>query len=213
MEATGRTTVNLLAKLQEVPDPRGRKGRRYPLAGILGMLLLAALNGESSLRGMVVWGAEHWGEIANALRCVNRAAPVYGSVWEVMARLSPSTLEAVFAAWLQAEVLAEAEAMAIDGKHLRGSKRRESGLPALQVVTAAAQGLGVVLGQSAGAETDSLGATLALLQRLPLAGQVVTMDAGLLHQDVATTILEKGGPIWGRSKETTARSQKLSPTG
>jgi hypothetical protein len=120
---------------------------------------------------------------------------VYGTVWGLMARLSPSALEAVFKVWLQSEILAGAQATAIDGKHLRGSKRREGGLAALQVVTAAAQGLGVVLGQSAGAETDSIGATLALLQRLPLAGQVVTMDAGLLHQEVATTILEKGGPI------------------
>lgn len=195
MATTGNATVNLLAKLAEVPDPRSRKGRRYPLAGILGMLLLAALNGESSLRGMVVWGTAHWGEIAGQLGCVNRTAPVYGTVWGLMARLSPSALETVFKAWLQSEIFGGAQATAIDGKHLRGSKRRESGLPALQVVTAAAQGLGVVLGQSAGAETDSIGATLALLQHLPLAGQVVTMDAGLLHQDVATTILEKGGPI------------------
>jgi hypothetical protein len=213
MATTEDATVNLLAKLKEVPDPRGRKGRRYPLAGILGMLLLAALNGESSLRGMVVWGTEHWRDIAGPLGCVNRSAPVYGAVWDVMARLAPSALETVFTAWLQSEILAGTEATTIDGKHLRGSKRRESGVPALQVVTAAAQGLGVVLGQSAGAETDSIGATLDLLQRLPLAGQVVTMDAGLLHQDVATTILEKGGPIWDRSKGTTARSPKPSTTG
>lgn len=195
MATTGNTTVNLLAKLRDVPDPRGRKGRRYPLAGILGMLLLGALNGESSLRGMVIWGTEHWREIAGPLGFVNRSAPVYGTVWEVLARLSPAALEAIFVVWLQSAVLAETEATTIDGKHLRGSKRRESELPALQVVTAAAQGLGIVLGQSAGAETDSIGATLELLRRLPLAGQVVTMDAGLLHQDVATTILEKGGPI------------------
>ncbi len=116
-------------------------------------------------------------------------------MWEALARLSTSALEAIFVEWLQSAVLTETEATAIDGKHLRGSKRRESKLPALQVVTVAAQGLGIVLAQSAGAETDSIGATLKLVQRLSLAGQVVTMDAGLLHQDVTTTILEKGGPI------------------
>ena len=53
------TTINLLAKLQEVPDVRRRQGRLYPLASVLGMLILAALNGESSLRGMLGWGERH----------------------------------------------------------------------------------------------------------------------------------------------------------
>jgi hypothetical protein len=66
-------------------------------------------------------------------------------VWGGLARLSPSALETVFTVWLQSEVLAEVEATTIGDKDLRGSKRRESRLPALQVVTAAAQGLGIVL--------------------------------------------------------------------
>lgn len=205
MEATDETTINLLAKLREVPDPRGRQGRRYPLAGILAMLLVATLNGESSLRGMVNWSAEHWAELAGPLGFVNRTAPVYGAVWELLARLPESTLEAVLELWLHSEVQAAAEAITVDGKHLRGSKRRESQLPALQVITAAAQGVGIVLGQSAGAEKNAIAATIALLERLPLTGRVVTMDAGLVHQDVTATILEKGGPMWDRSRATTAR--------
>ena len=63
METTGSTTVNLLAELQTVPDPRGRKGRRYPLAGILRMLLLAALR---MLLCMITWPTE----MAEGLRCV-----------------------------------------------------------------------------------------------------------------------------------------------
>jgi hypothetical protein len=87
------------------------------------------------------------------------------------------------------------EAVDMDGKYLRGSKRRGSKLPALQVVIAAAQGIGVVLGQAGEAEVNSITAAVELLQRLPLAGKVVTLDAGLLHREVTETILEKGGPI------------------
>ena len=115
-------------------------------------------------------------------------------------------------------MLAEVEATTIDGKYLRGSKRRESGLPALQAVTAVAQGLGVVLGQSAGAETDSIGATLELLQRLPLTGQVVTMDAGLLHQDVATgsTTFNRGQvshSAWRTKKALEGRPRRFGSWG
>lgn len=43
--------------IAQVPDPRSRQGRMYPLAAILGMLLIGALEGEGSLRGM--WMRRH----------------------------------------------------------------------------------------------------------------------------------------------------------
>ncbi|MGQ9502874.1 MAG: hypothetical protein ACUVSF_11730 [Anaerolineae bacterium] len=46
---------SLLRQLKRIPDRRSRRGRIYPLAGVLGMLL-AAINGESSLREMWMWG-------------------------------------------------------------------------------------------------------------------------------------------------------------
>jgi hypothetical protein len=38
---------SLLGRLQTLPDPRRRQGRHYPLASLLGLLILAALHGES----------------------------------------------------------------------------------------------------------------------------------------------------------------------
>jgi hypothetical protein len=39
---------------------------------------------------------------------------------------------------------------------------------------------------------DWVAATLEMLNTLPLAGKVVTMDAGLLHRSVAQTVVKKG---------------------
>jgi hypothetical protein len=198
MEAAGESSINLLAQLEKVTDPRRREGKVYPLASLLGMLILAALNGESSLRGMVGWGCAHWLQLVKPLHFkLGSSAPVYSTVWTVLSQLAPAELEGVLGAWTTAEVMTNTEAVDIDGKYLRGSKRRGSQLPALQVVTAAAQGIGVVLGQAEDAEVNSITAAVALLERLPLADKVVTTDAGLLHQEVTETILEKGGPIWG----------------
>jgi hypothetical protein len=206
MEVSTVTTINLLAKLQEVPDVRRREGRLYPLASVLGMLILAALNGESSLRGMLVWGTRHWGQFARRLGFkVGTDAPVYGTVWRILHLLPPSALESVLGAWVATSAVEDEGAVALDGKQLRGSKRRESELPALHVVTAAAQGLGVVLGQAFAEQQDDVTATLALLERIPIQGKVVTLDAGLLTRDVAQTILEKGGPTWGYSRGITAK--------
>ena len=200
------TTINLLAKLQEVPDVRRRQGRLYPLASVLGMLILAALNGESSLRGMLGWGERHWQELARPLGFKGgTSAPVYGTVWRILHLLPLAALESVLGAWLATGEVKDEAALALDGKQLRGSKRRESSLPALQVVTAAAQGLGVVLGQELAEHQDDVAALLALLERLPIQGKVVTLDAGLLTREVAQTILEKGGPIWGCSRGITGK--------
>ena len=50
---------SLLEVLGSVPDPRGRQGRRYPIGSLLAVLILAAMNGESSLRGMWLWARAH----------------------------------------------------------------------------------------------------------------------------------------------------------
>src|SRR5262245_57445874 len=42
---------SLLGALATVPDPRRRKGRRYPQPTLLGLVLLGMLHGHDSLRG------------------------------------------------------------------------------------------------------------------------------------------------------------------
>ncbi len=196
METSRVTTINLLTKLQEVPDVRRRQAKLYPLASVLGMLILAALNGEHSLRGMVEWGKCHWRKIARPLGFkIGNSAPVYGTVWRILSLIPPGALESVLAAWLKTEAVQEETAIAVDGKQLRGSKRRESELPAMQVVTAAAQGIGLVLGQELSAQQDDVGAMIELLKRIPLEGKVITVDAGLLNREFTQVVLEKGGPI------------------
>ena len=58
MQAADRRR-SLLEVLGSVPDPRGRQGRRYPIGSLLAVLILAAMNGEFSLRGMWLWARAH----------------------------------------------------------------------------------------------------------------------------------------------------------
>ncbi len=44
---------NLLAALQDVPDPRRRQGKRYPLAYLLLFTILGLLSGARSYRGLI----------------------------------------------------------------------------------------------------------------------------------------------------------------
>jgi len=194
-EGNALAGASLLEVLRSVPDPRRREGLVYPLHSLLAMLILASVHGQSSLRGMLIWAQAHWSLLVKELGFKpTRKAPVYGGVWRVLHALDTSALERELRRWSAGLGTAD-QGVSLDGKQLRGSKRH--GLPALQVVSAAAHEVGVVVGQAVVAEGDVLEAAVAVLQGIPLEGKVVTMDAGLLQKRVVDTVLEKGGPVWG----------------
>lgn len=187
---------SLRACLSTILDPRRRQGRIYPLDGVLILLILAAVNGESSLRGMWVWAQEHWLQIRAGLGErweLMPHPPQYGTLWRILALLPQGELEAALSQWVGGR---RGDILSIDGKSLRGSKRR-AGLPALQVVVAAAQGIRLILREEGVEEGDVTQAALRLLEGMPLEGKVVTLDAGLNQRGIAERVVEKGGPIWG----------------
>ena len=49
------TRKRLWDVLRSIPDPRGQRERCYPMATLLGLLFIAALAGETTLREMVQW--------------------------------------------------------------------------------------------------------------------------------------------------------------
>ncbi len=187
---------SLLDYLAMVPDPRRRQGRIYPLVGILAMLILAALNGQKSLRGMWIWAQKHWElfrkEMALGFWAVGRL-PCLTEIWNILTRLNTKALEEAITAW--AKGWGCEEAISVDGKVLRGSKRK--GLAALQVITAASQAMHTVLRQQGVEEGDMVAAAIELLKAIPLEGKVVSLDAGLLQRKVVEVVVEKRGPTLG----------------
>ena len=182
---------SVMSRLGKVHDPRRREGRLYRLPGVIGMLLLGALHGEASLRGMWLWGCEQWERIAESLGLWGtKGPPAYATVWELMARIDAEELSQAL------RVGGGDKAFSIDGKVLRGSRRATE--PALQVVTAAGHTYHEILGQVEVEGGDCIEAAIALLSEMPLEGRVVSMDAGLLQRSVVKTIDEKGGPTSGR---------------
>jgi len=192
---------SLLGHLQQVRDARRREGKIYPLWGMLGMLVLAALNGQKTLRSMWLWGTKRWGKISRPLGFTGQAhAPSYGAVWYALHQLDAAQLEQETQAWSGQMRSQEPEGWSIDGKVLRGSRREDPSQAALQVVTMVAQTLKQVMGQQSVENGDQVEATLQLLKAVPLEGKLVTLDAGLLHREVANTIVDQGGDYLGPIK-------------
>ena len=187
---------SLLGRLTRVPDRRDRRGRMYPLVGVLGMLLLTAINGESSLRGMWLWSVERWQRIHRELGMMEFPdPPALSTVWYVLEDMDYEGLETELSAWMESHSGGQMKRISLDGKQLRGSKREGRG--ALHVVVAASHDLKLILKQQPAVEGDEVAATLALLASVPLAGRVVTMDAGLLNRQTTNCILEGGGDYVG----------------
>ncbi len=192
--------TSLLGRFQKVPDPRRRQGQIYAHWSILGLLIVGALNGEGSLRGMWLRGVKEWALISRPLGFVGNARPpAYGTVWYLVSRLEVAAVEQAVEQWV--DRWAEAQAISLDGKILRGSKRTHPAESALEVVTAVAQGLKVVVGQQAIDAGGETAAVLQLLRGVPMEGKIVTADAGLLDRALVKEVLAGGGDYLGLLKD------------
>lgn len=214
---------SLMGRLRKVKDPRRREGRIYPLGGLLGMMVLAGIKGQKTLRSMYLWGAKRWGRISRPVGFTGQAhPPAYGTVWYTLQKLEVGELERETREWAREINQEETEGRKIDGKVLRGSRREDPQQAAVQVVTMVAQTLKRVMSQQIAEGGDQTEATLQLLRSVPLQGKLVTLDAGLLHREVANRIVGQGGDYLGPIKGNEAQVKnavdewieaKISPPG
>lgn len=187
---------SLLAWLRRIPDPRRREGRRYGLAPLLGLVVLGALHGHDSLRGIWVWARYHWRDLWAPLGFGSPHFPAYNTVRDLLARLDGDEVDRIVRMWLEQVVGHSIRGMSADGKVLRGSRRAT--LPGLAVVDVVGHELKAILAQAeVQAGEGELNTLLRLLREVPLRGRVVTLDAGLLSAEVTEVITQGGGDYLG----------------
>lgn len=187
----------LVAVLAEVPDPRQARGRRHPLPAILALACVAMLGGHDSLLAIAEWGRHQGTELATRLGFTRARTPCVATLHRVFRRLDAAQFERLVGHWAEQVCTALGQprrlhGLAIDGKTLRGSNSPT--VPAVHLLSALSQELGVVLAQVPVAETTNEIPTLqTLLADLVLEGRIVTVDALLAQREGATTIRQKGG--------------------
>jgi hypothetical protein len=137
----------LLKAFMNVPDPRSPSGKRHPLPAILTLATGAMLCNCHSLYAIFQWGREHE-ELALKLGFKGGKTPAVSTLHEVFRRLDKAAFEAVLKEWAQEELGDRGEAIAIDGKSLRGIHGEE--LPGVHLVAVYAQQVGLVLAQKGG---------------------------------------------------------------
>jgi len=175
--------------LTQIPDPRRRRGRRHPLAGLLAVGIAAVIAGSKSFAAIGQWAADAGPEVLAALGAA-RGAAEESTFRRAFALVSPDKLDQVLGSWLwtRAVQVKGRLVIAIDGKAVRGARDKDGKAPHL--VVALAHGIGAVLGQVAvTAKSNEIPAVRDLLNAFTdLAGAVITIDALHTRSDTAQVI-------------------------
>ncbi len=208
---------SLAEALATVPDPRRPYGWRpghepIPLVALLQLTVVALACGSRSQLAVAQWGRERLDDDPGLLEALGLPAgrsPCVATLHRVYKGLDVAAFETALGAWLAriggappAQTIQSKrplrEAVAIDGKVLRGSQPKREGepdsVPGTYLVAAYAHASGLVVGQvRAAGKGHELAAAKALLHQVPIEGRVVTADALLTQRDISEQIVTDRG--------------------
>lgn len=190
------TAVGLLAALADLPDPRARRGVRHRLTVVVTAAVCAVVAGYRSYTAIAEWIADVPAATALALGIAPDRRPSEAMIRRLLQAVNPDLLTAAVSGWLAtrstATAPAQRQAIAVDGKTLRGSRTIDTS--ARHVLAACDQATGVVL-----ASTDVDGKTNEITRFTPLLDQisdlrdtVITADALHCQRDHVTYLAERG---------------------
>jgi predicted transposase YbfD/YdcC len=190
------TAGGLAAALAELPDPRARRGVRHQLTVVVTAAVCAVVAGYRSYAAIAEWVADAPDTTALALGITPDRRPSEAMIRRLLQAMDPQLLTAAIGVWLGGRTTVNTstgrQAIAVDGKALRGSRTTDSA--ARHVLAACDQATGVVL-----ASTDVAGKTNEITRFAPLLDQVgdlrdavITADALHCQRDHVTYLAERG---------------------
>lgn len=196
-EQADQAGQGLLEVLAQVPDPRSRHGRRYPIQVLLGIVVAAVLGGARSIRE----AAEYAGELTQEQLAVlgvrlrpwedRRQAPRATAFYQLLRRLDADDVDARICRWATAQLPEDdRSAVAVDGKTLRGST--QPGQKGVHLLAALVHGQHTVVAQRRVPDkTNEITGFQPLLDQVDLTGRVVTADAMHTQRDHATYLVDQ----------------------
>ena len=197
---------------QQLVDGRKARGKRYDLAGLLVVLVLAKLAGMQSVLGASDWARDQEGLLREGLQLPWKRMPCANTYSYALARLDSQEVNVALAAWF---VRQEAERrcgeepsrlvtqsgeravhLAIDGKALRGTGKQAYGgeEPQKQVLHVYEVQTGIVVQQCPIADEHNEVSTLKpLLTETLCKGRILTSDAAQSYHEFGRLVKRAGG--------------------
>ena len=183
----------LLAALQQVPDPRKRRGLRHGLPVILSIAVCAVIAGARSFVAIAEWAAQA-SPAAVAKLGVTGEVPSESTIRRTINKIDANGLDVVVGAWaaFRATTSEKFRVIAVDGKSLRGSAT--AGGRCRHLLSALTHTGGMVLGQlDVALKTNEIPMFSTLLDNIELLGALVTADAMHCQKDHAKYLVEQRG--------------------
>ena len=207
---TKKTSRHLLDILAEVPDFRNNRGKRHPLSAILALAVIAMMAGCRSYAAIAHWGRTYHKDLAKALGFTHTKTPCASTLHYVFKDLDATALENALTQWVIAVLEnlptdIQTQAIAIDGKTLRGSDKQ--GAILTHLLSVVSHQLGITLTQQpVAAKTNEIPIATQILQALDVSGKIVTTDALLTQKTFCQTLCEKNAdyvlPVKANQKQT-----------
>lgn len=187
---------NLLEYLSQIPDPRGRQGRRFSLSAMLATVVAAVLSGARGFEAIADWihalSPKQWHRLG-----YYRRPPTANAFRYLLMSLDPQALEDAVRKWMDAvfENLPSQkslQALAMDGKTLRGTEDAYG--RAVHLLSLVDQSTKCLLSQMlVDSKTNEISTAPELLRTIPLENRIVTADAIHCQRETCRQICDRGG--------------------
>jgi predicted transposase YbfD/YdcC len=195
-------------------DQRKPRGKRFELALVLILIVLAKLAGEDRPTGIAEWARHREGILIPVLKVARKHLPSHNTYRRVVRdSVEVSELQQAINKFFQGlPGVGQSVLIALDGKTLRGS------IPTghtrgVHLLAAYLPYEGIVLFQVAvGRQENEISAAPQLLKALDLRGKIVRGDALLTQRDLSTQIVEAGGKYLWLVKDNQPETRKAIET-
>jgi predicted transposase YbfD/YdcC len=192
------SSLSLIDHFAALDDPRQSGKVLYPLPEILLVVLCGTLAGAEDFVEMRRWAGVNHSFLQRFLPYAG-GLPSHDTLNDVINAINGDLFSQCFSDWVDSlrEAMTDPdgpEVVAIDGKTSRRTHDRGKDRGPLHMVSAWASRQRLVLGQQAcEAKSNEITAIPLLLERLALAGALVTIDAMGCQSKIAQKIIDRGG--------------------
>jgi len=196
MKLEAKDIESLFAVLGQVADPRKRRGVRHRKRSLLAISVAAVVCGARSFEAMAQWARQCTQAELRRLRCRRNPhtdrleAPSEPTLRRFLQSIDAEAVDAAIGPWLAGLSLRDADAVALDGKTLRGARRTDQSQ--VQLLSLVVQSSGITIAQrEVGSKTNEIPLAPELLRPVPLEGKCVTADALHTQQELARCVVEE----------------------
>lgn len=207
-EWAAEAATSLYHALQGLPDPRRRQGRRYSLALVLSLVIVAKLAGEQTMSGVTEWVRHRGPELAQRFGLRRASMPCQTTYSNVLARVDGQRLDAIVRAFLvrwEAQSRCGAEPsrlhtpegqanhahLALDGKSIRATRSQPHPVHQLSCYEVAT---GIVLWhRNVKQKENEISALKPLLTSEYVTGRILSLDAMHTQRALCARVHRLGG--------------------